>query len=423
MSAPHGEPGRDLVPFCDHLLHDETAVGESATAGYEKSLVALEVHRVGVAGGRSAEGTRQEIIRHSHAGLDSRTFRVEAVKQLRKAIPVDVSFFATADPATLLFTSAVRDDVLARATPQFLEHEFLRDNPVKFVRLARERSPVDSLGMATGGELARSPRYQEILEPMDLGDELRAALIVGSKCWGFMCLHRERSSPNFTPAEAAFLAKLTPHLAEGLRTALLIGDARAGPPAPESPGLLLLGDDLSLAAITPAAEGWLAEVAQGDWRSSLELPDAVYAVAARLLALERGGHTPSDLMPRIRFRTASGRWLVLHASRLRAADAEGRIAVIFEEARPSEIAPLIVDAYSLTKREGEITRLVLRGLSTAEVSRELHITPNTVRDHFKSIFDKVGVRSRRELVGQVFAQHYQPRMVTGHEPDAYGQFT
>ena len=52
---------------------------------------------------------------------------------------------------------------------------------------------------------------------MDLGDELRAALVVGSKCWGFMCLHRERSSPNFTPAEAAFLAKLAPHLAEGLR--------------------------------------------------------------------------------------------------------------------------------------------------------------------------------------------------------------
>ena len=185
-----------------------------------------------------------------------------------------------------------------------------------------------------------------------------------------MCLHRERSSPNFTPAEAAFLTKLTPHLAEGLRTALLIGDVH---------------------------------------------------IASRLLALEGGGsHTSRDLMPRTRLRTASGRWLVLHASRLRVADTEGRIAVIFEEARPSEIAPLIVDAYGLTKREGEITRFVLRGLSTAEVSEELHITPNTVRDHFKAIFDKVGVRSRRKLVGQVFAQQYQPRMATGHELDADG---
>jgi DNA-binding CsgD family transcriptional regulator len=373
-------------------------------------------------GGRSAKRVRQEIVRLSHAGLDSKTFRVEAVKRLRKVIPVDATFFATADPATLLFTSAVVDDVLARATSEFLENEFLRDDSVKFAGLARARSPVDSLGVATKGELVQSARYREILEPVDLGDELRAALTVGSKCWGFMCLHRERSSPNFTPNEAAFLARLTPHLAEGLRNALLIGDTRDALSPAGGPGLLLLADDLSLAAITPSAEVWLAELAESDWRSSLELPDAVYAVAARLLALERGGHTPPNLMPRIRLKTASGRWLVLHASRLRAEGTEERIAVIFEEARPSDIAPLIVDAYGLTKREGEITQLVLRGLSTAEVSKELHITPNTVRDHFKSIFDKVGVRSRRELVGQVFAQHYQPRMVTGDEPNAVGWF-
>jgi DNA-binding CsgD family transcriptional regulator len=370
----------------------------------------------------SAERVRQEIIRLSHAGLDSRTFRAEAVRHLQKAIPVDVSFFATSDPATLLFTSAVVDDVLARVTGEFLENEFLRNDSVKFTSLTRSPSPVGTLGVATRGELDISPRYQEILAPMDLGDELRAALIVGSKCWGFMCLHRERSSPNFTPAEAAFLAKLAPHLAEGLRTALLIGDAQATYLPLEGPGLVLLADDLSLVAMTPATEGWLVEVAQSDWPSTLELPGAVYAVAARLLALERGGHAPPGLMPRIRLRTASGRWLVLHASRLRAAGTEGQMAVIFEEARPSEIAPLIVDAYGLTRREGEITQLVLRGLSTAEVSEALHITPNTVRDHFKAIFDKVGVRSRRELVGQVFAQHYGPRMVTGQEPGADGWF-
>src|SRR5215217_491281 len=146
--------------------------------------------------GRSAERVRQEIVRLSHAGLDSRTFGIEAVKRLRKAIPTDVSFFATADPATLLFTSAVRDEVLAQATPQFLEREFLQDDPVKFARLARGRSPVESLGMATKGELALSALPRDA-RPYGPGDELRATLVVGSKCWGFMYLHRERSGPDF----------------------------------------------------------------------------------------------------------------------------------------------------------------------------------------------------------------------------------
>jgi hypothetical protein len=137
-------------------------------------------------GGRSAEHIRQEIVCVCHAGLDSRRFRVETVRRLREVIPVDVSFFATADPATLLFTSAVVDDILAQAPPQFVENEFLKDDSVKFARLASGSSPVDSLGAATKGQLIHSPRYQEILASMDLGDELRAALVVapsaGASC-------------------------------------------------------------------------------------------------------------------------------------------------------------------------------------------------------------------------------------------------
>src|ERR1700694_2989635 len=210
-----------------------------------------------MSGTRSAERVRQDILRLCHAGLDSMTLMVETVRRLRKIMPIDASFLATADPATLLFTRVVVDDVLARATMQFVENEFMQDDAVKFNRLAEGRSQVGSLGAETRGELALSARYQEILAPMNLGDELRAALVAGSKCWGFICLHRERSSPNFTAAETAFLEKLTPHLAEGLRTALLIGKLPATSPSQPGPGLLLLGDDLAVAGITPAAEAWL----------------------------------------------------------------------------------------------------------------------------------------------------------------------
>ena len=41
----------------------------------------------------------------------------------------------------------------------------------------------------------------------------------------------------------------------------------------------------------------------------------------------------------------------------------------------------------------------------------------------KAIFEKVGVGSRRELVGQLFAQQYQPRMAAGRGLDSKGWFT
>lgn len=371
---------------------------------------------------RRAEQVRRELIRLCHAGLDSRTLRIEIMKRLRTVVPIDLAFFTTTDPATLLFTGAVVDDILMRATSQFIENEFLQNDVNKLAWMAKSNTSVINLVQATRGELERSQRYREILAPLALGDELRAVLITGGTCWGFMCMHRDQSSPHFTLAEAAYLARLTPHFAGGLRTALLL-NSTTGLGMPDEPGLLLLAEDLSVVAITPVAERWLAEVGEADWPCKGALPNAVYAVVARLQALERDIDAQPDLVPRARLRTASGHWLVLHASRLSGPSAPGQIAVIFEVARPAEVAPLIVEAYDLSKRESEILQGVVRGLSTTEIAEVFHISSNTVQDHLKAIFEKVGVRSRRELVGQLFAQQYQPRIALGHSLDVNGWFT
>jgi DNA-binding CsgD family transcriptional regulator len=101
---------------------------------------------------------------------------------------------------------------------------------------------------------------------------------------------------------------------------------------------------------------------------------------------------------------------------------DGQIAVIVELARPVEIAQLIVQAYALSRRESEIVRLVAQGLTTKELAVAFSITANTVQDHFKAIFEKVGVHSRRELVSQLYAQQYQPRIAAGRDPGANGWF-
>lgn len=55
----------------------------------------------------------------------------------------------------------------------------------------------------------------------------------------------------------------------------------------------------------------------------------------------------------------------------------------------------------------EVVDAVVRheGLSTAEIATELFISAYTVQGHLKSIFDKVGLRSRRALVASLTYQH------------------
>ena len=351
------------------------------------------------------EWTYRDIVRLSRAGLDATALRHEILRVMKRIIPIDAAFFATTDPATLLFTSAMADDILLRQTPLFLENEFLQDDSNKFVHLARGRDHVRSLHEGTRGDLAASRRYREILEPVALGDELRAALVVNGACWGVLCLHRERARAGFTPTENAFLARAAPHIAVGLRTALTVGVVDTTAPH-DGPGLVLLADDLSIIALSPTAE-WLIEQFQGSSPSSA-LPPVITAVAARLRELEAGDtEAGGHLVPRVRVRTRQGEWISVHATRM-TGGAIHQIAVILDRAQPTDIAPLIVQSYGLSARESEITRLIAQGYATAEIAATCHITAETVQDHCKSIFDKVGVRSRRELVAHLYERHFRP---------------
>jgi DNA-binding CsgD family transcriptional regulator len=56
----------------------------------------------------------------------------------------------------------------------------------------------------------------------------------------------------------------------------------------------------------------------------------------------------------------------------------------------------------LSRREAEVLRELSRGLTPAAVAAELHISLSTVRNHIRSIYAKLGVRSQLELLAQLF---------------------
>ena len=114
-------------------------------------------------------------------------------------------------------------------------------------------------------------------------------------------------------------------------------------------------------------------------------------------------------------RTASGAWLVVRGSAL-VGGADSRIALTFEPIRPHELAQLIADAYELTDRERAVTQLVARGLPTDAIARRLFLSPWTVQDHLKSIFEKLSVSTRGELAARLFFEHYAPQLAEDSQP-------
>ena len=364
-----------------------------------------------------ARRTLLELERLARGGLDSRLFRQVALRQLRRAVPVDAAWFATADPASLLFTSAVVDDVLRPYAALFVRNEFLGDDVNQFRALARPGRVAGSLHRATAGRLERSGRYRDILEPLGLGDELRVALVDRHCCWGFLCLHRARGD-GFAPGEVGFLRRAGPHLAAGLRLGVLLEEVSVGPD-PAEPGLLVLAPDLSLVTANAAAELLLSEVADEYWPGHAELPGAVYGVVGGLLAGERTDRSEAEPPPRARLRTAAGRWLTLHATWLTGPGAAGerQIAVVLETTPQSQVWPLVTAAHRLAPRESEVALLVARGLSTSEIAGALRISEHTVQDYLKTVFERFGVHSRGQLVAAIFGGHFLPLMKGPSAPD------
>jgi DNA-binding CsgD family transcriptional regulator len=383
----------------------------------------------------------REVSRLAHSGLDWSTLSLRAGEAVRRAVPFDHACWHTVDPGSMLFTGVTKDSLEDEVRLPY--HEYALADVNQWADLARRPLPVGVLSDATAGQPGRSPRYRELLRPRGIGAEVRVAFVAAGTCWGACGIYRDRGRADFSSDEARLLGRVGQHLADGYRRALLLAAAGAGPagtppppaptpasaapqtwldaagtgvagsaPARSGPGLVLLDTRGEVESADEAAVAYLGTVDSG-WAG--EVPAVVRAVAERARRADPG--QPA----RARVRTRDGGWLVLHGTRMPAGPAE-RLAVLIEPAGPPDLWPMIADAYRLSRREREITLLCLRGLSTAEMARTLHLSPYTLQDQLKVIFDKVGVRARRALVAKVFLDCYWQPIAGGRTPGHRGGF-
>jgi DNA-binding CsgD family transcriptional regulator len=79
--------------------------------------------------------------------------------------------------------------------------------------------------------------------------------------------------------------------------------------------------------------------------------------------------------------------------------ADGEHVLVSLSSRSARPAARALGTSVLTRREREVLKLLKRGRSHAEVAEALNVSIETARTHAKHIYDKLGVRSRKELLG------------------------
>ncbi|MFP5255325.1 MAG: LuxR C-terminal-related transcriptional regulator [Acidimicrobiia bacterium] len=365
-----------------------------------------------------AVGTVTEIVRGASSADE---LFEDLAEEIHRTVPHDGAGWFGVDPVTLLAAAPSRVENLDPEYCSLYWHlEFHEQDFGNFTDLARSDG-AKALRLSLDDRPARSVRYREFMVPSGFEDELRAAFRHGDSVWGVADLYRESASQPFTAEDVEVFQAISGIVAAALRDHVRTVTPWLG--RPSAPGLLVIDDQGRAVSSNAEAQAWLRDLWPcsstdcGPEPASLDLvelrdcamavPTPLYALAARARAVADG----RERVPaRLRLRDQRGRWLVLHASALSAPVGDrrtgGTVAIVIEAAKSAEVAPIVIEAYSLTPRERDVLAAIARGESTAEIAAQLFLSPHTVRDYVKTVFEKVGVSSRNELVARLFGEHY-----------------
>lgn len=323
----------------------------------------------------------------------------ETIAELRRVIGFDRWCWPLADPDTLIPLGALAEHDYGPAVPRSLELEYSGDDVATMDGLARRANPAGSLSAETGGDLACSPRWDEVLRPVGIGDEAVVACRDALGCWGWLKAYRDNGDARFAEQDLELLEQVGPGLGSALRRGILRGNGSGagGAAGPSPPGVIVLDRDLKPVTWTTGARAWINSLPSAEVYAAFGmLPAMVYPAATRA----RSGKAASGA--HALERAVDGRWVMIEAAPLEGRG-EGEIAVTLRDATAGETFDRLCRVYALSQRERELVALVVAGLDTRAITKRLFISRHTVQDHLKSVFGKVGIHSRRELLARLKA--------------------
>ncbi|QBI19967.1 LuxR family transcriptional regulator [Egibacter rhizosphaerae] len=379
------------------------------SASHDRSGCAMAARTTSFA---ARDRVRNEIGEVCRSGTGPGPLLHGVLDRLRTQVGFDAVFISATDPSTMLFSQAgIVEGIPSAMCAPWLDNEFAADDFNKYADLHRTHSGPSTLQRATFGRPARSARHRELNTAYGFGPELRATFSVDGECWGALNLLRAENAADFDDADLDLVGSVSEFVAKGLRRIVLAVDVDGEPHA--EPGVILLDGDGSVVSMTEHAALYLAELAHPEvQQAGMTLPGEAYVVGARARARASGVPGPS---PVARTRARNGQWLTLRADCSRnVSGAVVSTAIVIEPSRTSEMLPLFVAAHGLSSREQAVLAELVKGATTAETATALHISPHTVRDHVKSLHEKVGVRSRAELISQLYRLHYAPGFEVQH---------
>jgi DNA-binding CsgD family transcriptional regulator len=329
------------------------------------------------------------------AATDLDDARKQLDRLLRRRIGYDVGAFSTVDPASGLWTSCYVSGLDAAGAPdreRVLYELDLAGDVNSFTQLASREVPAATLHAATFGKPSRARRWAPLLEPLGVVDEARAVLRTGAQRWGTLVLYRAGTAQPFTPSDFAALTAAIPGTAKLFRAMLLRLALAAPQPLATPPGAFTVRPDGSITGVSASARMWLDTL---DDRG--RVPAAVRSVAA---AARAGGACAGAAIPSRR-----GSFVSLYGSPVEGSDG---VSVVIGPAPSAVVTDVLAHAYGLTRRERDVAVEAATGKSTREIAGELSISPFTVTDHLKSLYAKVGVTSRSELVAALNQRNHRP---------------